>query len=487
MVAILSGRTEEKAQALFKQHLHPTQELAFDTPANEILFGGAKGPGKSYLMRFAMSIWSMQAPGLQCYLFRRLFPDLWKNHMEGPTSFPNMLGALEAADYCSIVGHEVRWWNGARIFLNHLQHEKNLSKYQGPEIHVLGLDELTQFSESQYRYLRASVRLGSWEPPEKLKGVFPRIIAGANPGGLGHAWVKRTFINHGPYKLIKCKKLPPDEDGQNEGPMLRQFIPARAEDNPELLRNDPDYLERLEGMGNLALVRAMREGDWNVISGSMFGDVWRNNRHVVVPFPIPSNWPIWRGGDDGYASPMSIHWLAENPDTGTIYVIDELYGSKFLPEHAAEEILKADGTISINYGEEVDVNDAAIYGIMDSAAFSNTGTGAQSRAGQMNTLGCNWRPVEKPTGSRIMRVQAVHRALRPNLLEEKDSRGQHMPGLQVFNTCQKLIEYLPQIPISPDNPEDVDKAYAFDHVLDSLSYGLTRQKRLFATKRVTGI
>lgn len=470
----------DRALGLFNESLHATQGLVLNSWADEILYGGAKGGGKSFLLRFCFCMWCLKAPGLQAYLFRRTHEDLWKNHMEGSSSFPLMLAGLVNEGFCDIVGREVRWWNGARIFLNHMQLVKHALKYQGIAIHLLGIDELTQFEEAQYRYLLGSVRLGDWKPPVEHVDRFPLIICGANPGGVSHDFVKSRFIDQGPY-VIQHRTEP------GEGGTFRQFIPARAEDNPELLKHDPNYLSRVEAMGNPELVRAMREGDWEIVIGSMFGYIWRNPRHVLQrPFAIPATWPIWRGGDDGFASPAAIYWVAENPDTDSLYVIGEIYEARLLPGQLAERTLAKDAAIPIDYGDEVALNDAEVYGIMDSASFADTGTGQKSRGSQMNELGTNWRPVEKPKNSRVMRVQAMHQALAPNPKERLLPDGTYPPMLRFFPSCTEAVRTIPKLPISNLNPEDIDTK-SDDHAFDALTYALTRVKRFFAKVRVAGI
>ena len=456
--------------------LNERQVQALMTPANEVLFGGAKGGGKSYLLRAAAIHWAARCPGIQIYLFRRRYPDLIANHMRGANNFHQMLAPLIRKKKVRIIGDkDIRWSNGSNIFLRHLANDNDVSNYQGVEIHMLLMDELTHFTELMFTTLRTSVRLGDWHPPEMFRTKLPKIICGTNPGSIGHAWVKKTFVDHGAYYLVHTTK--------REGGMIRQFIPARAEDNPALLKNDPGYLDRLEGMGNAALVKAMREGDWNVVAGAAFGDVWRNALHVVKrPFAIPANWDIWRGGDDGYASPASIHWLTQDKDTQTIYVIREIYQAGLLPEKLGERILRMDRAIKLRWGpDDYDYNDDILSGELDSAAFNDTGTGKKSRGAQMNAMGCRWRPVAKPKGSRIARVQLMHHLLSPNPL---DPYG--LPRLRFFPNCEHAIRTIPTLPIDEDDPEDVDTE-AEDHAFDSVTYGAGRKKKFFRKMRVRGI
>ncbi|NDD54071.1 hypothetical protein EBZ39_09365, partial [bacterium] len=168
--------------------LHPKQMEALTTKATEVLYGGSAGGGKSHLMRAAAISWAYDIPGLQIYLFRRSFPDLARNHIHGPSGLLEMLGPYLQAKYVNYNASKnlIQFWNGSVIHLSHLNSRADLVNYQGAEIHVLMPDELTQFDEDEYRYLRGRVRLGGLAIPERWKGFFPRVLASANPGGIGH-------------------------------------------------------------------------------------------------------------------------------------------------------------------------------------------------------------------------------------------------------------------------------------------------------------
>lgn len=288
----------------------PKQSRALCSPATEILYGGAAGGGKSYFMRALAILLCGLIPGLNVYLFRRLYDDLIKNHMEGTGGFPEMLAPLIQSGHVKIVEAEIRFWNGSRIFLCHCQHEKDRFKYQGAEIHVLLMDELTMFSETIYRFLRGRLRAPGLVVPRWARDFFrekfgvdlaekiPLALCGSNPGNVGHAWVKAAFIDGAkPFELRRMSKA--------EGGMLRQYIPAVLTDNPHI--DAEDYGGKLEGLGNRELVRAMLHGDWNVVAGAFF-DILSERKHKVPGFVPPKHWTRFRSMDWGSAKPFSVGW-----------------------------------------------------------------------------------------------------------------------------------------------------------------------------------
>lgn len=470
--------------------LQARQGAAYLTEANEILYGGAAGGGKSHLIRVAAIVWACSVAGLQIYLFRRLFQELIQNHIEGPTGFPILLGPLIQSGHAVIVKQEIRFWNGSKIYLRHCQHEKSVLSYQGTEIHVLLIDELTHWTEKMYRFLRGRCRLGGLKIPEGWENMFPRILAGTNPGGIGHHWVKFGFVDEaGPDWSTRPNPQEPARMPKSEGGMVRVFIPARLKDNAALLKNDPDYEARLEGLGDALIVAAMKDGDWNMVEGAMFGYIWRDDKHVMDGFPIPLSWDVWRGGDDGFAAPSAIYWLTQNPATKTIYVISEIYGKKLLPSTLSEKILTRDKTIPrLRVGGEVLANPDVLEGLYDSAAFADNGnetfTPGQkvpSRAAQMNLKGCRWKPAEKPPGSRVLRCQNFHRLLSPN---ESDPYGK--PGLIFFRNCANAIRTIKALQRDDDNPEDVDTD-GEDHAYDGVCYGIQKKIGLKVRTPIKGL
>ena len=454
-------------------NLHERQGQALLSPATEILYGGAAGGGKSHLMRVAAILWALEVPGLQIYLFRRTFPELMRNHMEGLSGFPALLQPLVEEKQAQIVKQEIRFSNGSKIFLNHLQHAKDMHKFLGAEIHVLLIDELTLFPEDVYRFLRGRCRLGGLKIPERWAHKFPCAMSGTNPGGVGHTWVKRSFVNAGALNLWRTPKA--------EGGMLRQYIPATLSDNPTLTDNDPDYEDRLDGLGDPSLVRAMKEGDWDIVAGAAF-DEFRQSTHMTERFPVPHEWPVWRGADDGFASPAAVVWLARDPFYNITYVIDELEKTKMDSNEFAERVLRKDAEIlRIDEDGRTFRNEEKLTGVMDSASFAMTGAANSSRGAQMNKLGCNWTKCKKSPNGRVLDKQNIHRMLRPLPSHPMDS-----PGLIIFDNCRRFLEQFPALPVDKHNVEDVD-TNAEDHLYDALRYGLQKSGKNSGTVKIAGI
>lgn len=279
--------------------LQEKQSIAFLSPATEILYGGAAGGGKSYLLRVSAIRWCLEVPGIQVYLFRRMLTDLRDNHLRGPTSFFVMLenGLKTGQIKHRAQDNEFEFPKNSTLHLCYCDSENDVEKYRGAEIHVLLPDELTHFTEYQYRFLRSRVRVAGLSIPEEYKKRLPRVEAASNPGSIGHAWVKRTFVT--PQPPMKIWRAPPDEGG-----MLRQFIPAKLSDNPFLTKDDPQYADRLRGLGATSLVKAMLEGDWNIVAGAAFEKL-RRETHCIEPFHPPEEWIVMGGFDWGSTRPFS--------------------------------------------------------------------------------------------------------------------------------------------------------------------------------------
>lgn len=440
--------------AALNLNLHPKQGEALNTPATEVLYGGAAGGGKSHLMRVAAILWCAAIPGLQVYIFRRIRDDLVKNHMEGPKGFRALLAAWVVAGFVTIVEDEIRFWNGSKIYLCHCKDAKDVYKYQGAEIHVLLIDELTHFTEPMYRFLRSRVRMVGVTLPAEYRGRFPRILCGSNPGNIGHLWVKTTFVT-------SAQPLSRWQVPANDGGMVRQFIPALLEDNPSMSEDDPSYEGKLAGIGSDALVKAMRYGDWDVIEGAFF-DCWDRQRHVVRPFALPKHWTRFRSMDWGSASPFSVGWWAVVSDPyktesvllprGALVRYREWYGEgkKLHAEVVADGI------------KEREKGDGILQGVLDPSAFKQDG--GPSIAERMALRGVHFRPADN-TRVPLRGAMSGWDAMRARFIGDGDGN----PMIACFATCVDSIRTIPVLQHDPDKPEDLNTD-SEDHAADDWRY-----------------
>lgn len=466
--------------------LYPTQKLALTTLATEILFGGALGGGKSYLARVASIIYSIEVPGLITYLFRRTFKEVLANHIHTPGGYLEMLHELiDSGDVVySKSDYSFTFWNGSRIQLAHAQHESDVYAHQGAQIGFLILDEATHFTPVMVRFLRSRVRLGSLVLPEQWRGLFPRILYVTNPGGVGHHYFKSNFVDFGAGRIFEA----PEE----EGSMLRQYVPSKLTDNKILLQNDPDYIRRVRGMGDSATVAAMIDGDWECLSSGGFADLWRAKYHVVDPFIVPPSWKIDRGYDYGSSAPAANLWFAESDGSEfvdangdicwvparSLFIIKECYianqrleGLRLPPEAQAKRIKSAED--DEHWGRRVKAGPA------DNAIFSNE-PGRMSIADEMANQGVTYIRSDKSPGSRVRGVGLMRTRLAAACM-----RPMERPGIFVFSSCHHTIRTVPNLENDDSNVEDID-TQGEDHIWDVIRYRLLNAERQLKTGDVKG-
>ena len=251
--------------------------------ADEVLFGGAAGGGKSHGQLIDAFLYALKYPGSKQLVLRRTFPELEKSLIRKSLElFPSGIYKYNAAK------HEGKLKNGSLIDFGYCDNYNDVYKYQSAEYDVIRFDELTHFTEDMYIYLMSRVR-GANDFPKQVK-------SSTNPGGVGHAWVKARFIDIGPPDVLHETK---------KG--SRIFLPSKVQDNKFLMQNDPEYIKRLQNLSEKDK-KALLYGDWDIFDGQYFTE-FKRELHVVSPFEIPKHWRRYFALDYGLDM-LAGYWIA---------------------------------------------------------------------------------------------------------------------------------------------------------------------------------
>lgn len=419
----------------------------------EVLFGGSAGGGKSYaLLADPMRYFGNR--NFNGIILRRTNDELreliWKSQELYPKAYPGAKWQEKKSQWV--------FPSGAKLWMTYLERDEDVLRYQGQAFSYIAFDELTQHSSPfAWNYMRSRLRTTDPELP-----LFMR--ATTNPGGPGHAWVKRMFIDPAPAgKRFAATDIdtgdtlmyPESHEKAGQPLFYRRFIPATLKDNPYLME-DGQYEANLLSLPEMQR-RQLLEGDWTIADGAAFPE-FRQNTHVVEPFEIPSEWRRFRSCDYGYSSYSAVHWFAIDPSYETLYVYRELYLSKHTGKDLGAAVLEAER------GETIQ------YGVLDSSCWHNRGQIGPSIAEEMIAMGCRWRPSDRTAGARVAGKNQLHQRLK---VDEETG----VPGIVFFNNCRQIIADLPVIPSDPKGTDDIDPRYASDHAYDSVRYGVMSRPR----------
>lgn len=420
----------------------------------EALYGGAAGGGKSEAL-VCEALRQVHLPFYRAVIFRKTFPQLEELISKSLRYYP---AAFPGAKYNAAL-HRWVFPSGACIYFRSMPHKLSYLDYQGLSYEYVGFDELTHFTQEEYEYLLSRNRANG-------AGARVYIRATANPGGIGHGWVKNRFITitePGKPYVYRAEAFTPDGK-RIEVERSRIFIPSSVFDNKILMENDPAYVGSLAMMPE-AKKKALLYGDWDSFSGQVFTE-WRNDRngykngintHVIEPFKIPEHWRRYRAYDFGYAKPYAVLWFAVDED-GRAYLYRELYGADGDNVGIKEEPLRQ--AERVREIEDECERGRAIYGVADPAIWDDS-RGKQNRiAAIFAERGVYF---EKGDNRRLSGKMQMHRRL------AFDEEGK--PGLYVFSSCVNTIRTLPNLVYDMKNVEDVDTECE-DHIYDAIRYFL---------------
>ena len=423
------------------------QRRFHETLADEVLFGGAAGGGKTTAIVADAVFRCLERRGIHAYIFRRTYVELEDVLIPSARQMvPEGTGKYVAKD------HSIVFTNGSEIRFRQCFKSADVYKYQGAEIHLLYIDELTHFQKQIYDYLKTRLRANT------ALAVSPKVRCTSNPGGVGHAWVKKRFIDCVDPFTLKEETVISETLGRQKTHTV-QYIPARVLDNPHI---GEDYIYELEKKPDL-LRKALLGGDWNTFSGQAFPE-WADTAsgyadgifsHVISPFEIPGDWKVFRSFDFGYAKPFSVLWWALDFDD-TVYLVHEWYGASDADvglKLTAQEI--ADG---IKKRERELFSDRTITGPADPSIWDCSR--GKSIAAQLDQAGVYFYPADN---ARLAGKMQFHYRLR------FDENGR--AKCYVFSTCPAFIRTFPAMTLDKQNPEDVD-THCEDHAYDAARYFL---------------
>ncbi|MDL2214478.1 terminase family protein, partial [Clostridia bacterium OttesenSCG-928-O13] len=296
------------------------QQAFISATADEVLFGGAAGGGKSHGILIDLFLYALQYAGSRQLALRRTFPELEESLiLESVKMYP-----VEVASY-NDSRHRWTFKNGSTIRFGYLNSDKDVTIYQSAQYDRIFFDELTHFTAFMYEYMQSRVR-GVTPYPRQTK-------AGTNPGGIGHSWVKERFVDAAtPGTVFETE----NEEGEVS---TRLFIPSLVQENKFLMEGDPGYIRRLKNLPERER-RALLDGDWDAFEGQFFKEFDRAV-HVCRPFVIPEHWRIYRTIDYGLDM-LACLWVAVD-EFGRAVVYKELYEPDLIVSAAAARILEVNG------------------------------------------------------------------------------------------------------------------------------------------------
>ena len=410
------------------------------------------GGGKSYWLRWSM-VWYLSKltkkydiRGIVGALFCEDYPSLKDRQISKMAKeFPSWLGDMHSdhKEYgrCFISKPLFGSWV---ICLRNLD---DASKYKSAEFALIAIDELTKNQKETFDDLKTRLRWAG------IQDFDCKFISGTNPGEVGHAWVKKWWLD---------KDF---EEEMQEEAKLFGFIQSKAEDNTHL---DSGYLKTLDSLPEDKR-KAYRDGDWDIFKGQFFAE-FRRETHTISPYQLPIYGKRIVCGDYGYAKPSAVYWCYIDGD-GNYTVYRELYGAGMTYEKLAEEIIA-------NTPDDEEIS----YYVFDPAIWQKKGESSDGLSGAEQMM-MKFKEIKGKTpafvrgdNSRIIGWNTMREYLKPYLFN-----GQKIAKLRVFNTCLNLIRTLPGLVYDAHKVEDCDSD-GEDHAPDAVRYGIMSRPQPLKTE-----
>lgn len=458
-----------------------SQELALSCPADEILYEGTRGPGKTdtQLMKFRRYVGQGFGPFWRGVIFDRGYKNLDDLVSKSQRWFPQF--GDHAKFYGAKADYKWVWPTGEELLFRRIRRLQDYWDYHGQEFPFIGWNELSKFPSPDLYDAMLSCNRSSFLPtPECPREIPLLVLSTTNPFGSGHNWIKRQWIDPVPPGVIMKTTVNvynPRTGVREDIVKTRAHIFGSYKENPYL---SPAYIASLEKITDKNKRRAWLYGDWDIVAGGALDDVW-GDWNLLPRFRVPKTWRINRSMDWGSSHPFSIGWWAETdgsevvlpggkkwtPVAGSLIRIFELYGTEKIgtnkgirmgPLELSKQIRKWDNHLqSLHW-----VSSSILAGPADNQIRDVRDGETKTIADVMETQGVYWNPSDKAKGSRKMGLELIRQRL-------QNARTGEGPGLYFMSNCKAAIETLPTLPRDEDDMDDVDTE-SEDHVYDDCRY-----------------
>ena len=458
-----------------------SQEVFLQCPIEEVCYEGTRGPGKTdaLLMDFAQHCGLGYGAEWRGILFRQTFPQLSDVIVKSKKWFSPIFPGIRYNES----SHIWTWPTGETLEFSYGAREADYWNYHGKSWPWLCFEELTTWaSPAFFLKMFSCVRSTVPDMPRKIR-------ASTNPYGPGHNWVKMRYdLPVAPGEILGT--LIEEKGDRGEHIPERIAVHGNLDENQILLTADPNYKGKIiaSAKGNKAQLEAWLHGSWDNVAGGMFDDVWDANRHVVVPFAVPSSWRIDRSFDWGSSAPFAVGWWAESDGSdvklpsgrwastvrGDLFRIGEWYGWNGEPNEGVRMIDKEIAKGIIERELALGIHDRCKAGPADGSIFNHENgvciatnmmmpmwvDGAKRR---ISFVAADKRPGTRKAGWSLMRERFL--AANP-----KEPGPREFPGLFCFNTCRQFIRTVPVLPRALDKDPDDAHSDGEDHIADESRY-----------------
>jgi hypothetical protein len=483
---LISSQSSTSSPATLNLEFWPRQREAFDTEATELLFGGASEGGKSVFIRLMLSALCSAVPNLQCFIYRKYYQDVIRNHQQGEMSFPDILRPWVQQKLVEITENEVRWTKtGSLITLGQLRTDEDVEKAQGVPKHVLVLDEATQIKERHIKDVRGWVRMSKemkallpvylkplypWLSDAQLMEMLPRVLYTANPIGASVGFFRRTFVkSRAPRSIEKV------------GAFKQQYIPSRIDDNPSA--DKEAQRARLESMSGAAVADALITGNWDAPIGDYLRE-YNDELHSCPDCQPADHLYKWRSIDWGSADPAAVYWFFSSDGEpfkdqhgrvrwfpkGAVVVYREWYICDPNEQSKGARLSNEDIAKGINARTRETIQGPTLA---DRYPFVDQG---HTRHGEKYTIAT----VFEDNGCKLTLANTARlfgwNELKARLMGRRemgpDGKEYTLPMIYFCESCRYAREYIPALETDPDDIEDAVDVGEATHSCDAIRYGV---------------